>query len=82
MVLNGQQLETIAKIQAGLVRIEQIRKGINEALTANSLQVKGMNLRELGALVYALDGLLFNHDLSIARREESYSQNYIKQEAA
>jgi hypothetical protein len=69
MILNSQQLESIAKIQAGIVRIEQIRKGINEALTANSLQVKGINIRELGALVYALDGLLFDHDMAIAKRE-------------
>lgn len=63
MLLNNQQMEAIAKIQAGMVKIEQIRKGINEALKANTLKVQGLNLRELGGLVYGLDGLLFEHDL-------------------
>jgi hypothetical protein len=80
MVLNSQQLETIAKIQAGIVRIDQIRKGINEALTANSLQVSGINIRELGVLFYELDGLLFDHNLEIAKSKANAENKQRKAE--
>lgn len=67
-ILTPQQLEAAARIQAAIVAIERIRKGINKTARANSIKIKPINLFELGMCAKEVEDALFWHSVELERQ--------------